>query len=85
MPDVNGAAMQDKTVLLEVDSRKRISLGTLATHPRYIAEVGDDDVITLTPAVVMPAATARKIDEFLDHPAFGAGRSRPVNEGSDDA
>lgn len=72
--------------LLEVDSRKRISLGSLAEHDRYLAEVEDDGTIVLTPAVVMSAAqarllaaaeTSRRIDEFLDHPETGSRRTRP--------
>jgi hypothetical protein len=40
--------------LLEVDSRRRISLGALvAVHDRYLATVEDDGVIILTPAAVV--------------------------------
>jgi hypothetical protein len=73
--------------LLEVDSRRRISLGSLAEHDRYLVEVEEDGVIVLTPAVVMSAAearlhaaeeTARKIDDFLDRPETGVRRTRPT-------
>jgi hypothetical protein len=73
--------------VLEVDSRRRISLGTLAEHDRYLVEVEEDGTIVLTPAVVMSAAqarllaateTSRKIDEFLDHPETGSRRTRPA-------
>jgi len=73
--------------VLEVDSRRRISLGTLAEHDRYLVEVEEDGTIVLTPAVVMSAAQARllaatetskKIDEFLDHPETGSRRTRPA-------
>jgi hypothetical protein len=73
--------------LLEVDSRRRISLGPLAVHDRYLVEVEEDGTIVLTPAVVMPAAqarllaaveTSRRIDEFLDHPETGSRRARPA-------
>ena len=73
--------------LLEVDSRRRISLGSLATHDRYLVDVEEDGTIVLTPAVVMSAAqarllaaveTSRKIDEFLDHPETGSRRTRPA-------
>jgi hypothetical protein len=63
--------------VLEVDGRRRISLGALAAHDRYIAEVAEDGTITLTPAVVLPAARARELDEFLDHPGTGGRRKRP--------
>jgi hypothetical protein len=76
----------DKQSVLEVDSRRRISLGALAEHDRYLVDVEEDGTIVLTPAVVMSAAqarllaaaeTSRKIDEFLDHPETGSRRSRP--------
>ena len=67
----------ERRSVLEVDSRRRISLGTLAEHDRYLVEVEEDGTIVLTPAVVMSAAqarllaaaeTSRRIDEFLDQP-----------------
>lgn len=73
--------------LLEVDSRRRLSLGPLAEHDRYLVQVEDDGVIILTPAVVMSVAearlhaaaeTARKIDDFLEHPETGVRRTRPA-------
>jgi hypothetical protein len=72
--------------LLELDSRRRISLGSLATHDRYLVEVEEDGTIVLTPAVVMSAAEARlhsatetsmRIDEFLDNPEIGSRRVHP--------
>jgi hypothetical protein len=77
----------DRTTLLEVDTRGRISIGSLATHDRYLVDVEDDGTIVLTPAVVMSAAearlhaateTSRKIDEFLDNPETGSRRTRPT-------
>jgi hypothetical protein len=73
--------------MLEGDSRRRISLGSLAEHDRYLVNVEEDGTIVLTPAVVMSAAqarllaaaeTSRKIDEFLDHPETGSRRARPA-------
>lgn len=73
--------------VLEVDSRRRISLGPLAEHDRYLVDVEEDGTIVLTPAVVMSAAqarllaateTSRMIDEFLDHPETGSRRTRPA-------
>lgn len=40
------------------DARHRASLGALATHDRYLAEVETDGTTVLTPAVVMSAAEA---------------------------
>lgn len=77
----------EKTTLLEVDTRGRISIGSLATHDRYLVEVEDDGTIVLTPAVVMSAVearllaateTSRRIDEFLDNPETGFRRTRPT-------
>jgi hypothetical protein len=75
--------------LLEVDARRRVSLGLLAEHDRYLVEVEDDGTIVLTPAVVMSAAearlhaapeTSRKIDEFLNNPEIGSRRTRPKRQ-----
>jgi hypothetical protein len=85
--------MEDATLkergkgLLELDSRRRVSLGSMATYDRYFVDVEDDGTIVLTPAVVMSATEARlyaapetseKIDNFLDHPESGSTRTRPV-------
>jgi hypothetical protein len=76
-----------KQSVLEVDSRRRISLGSMAKHDRYLVDVQEDGTIVLTPAVVMSAAqarllaaaeTSRRIDEFLDHPEAGSRRTRPT-------
>ncbi len=81
--------MDEPRSLLEVDARRRISLGALAEHDRYLIEVEDDGTIVLTPAVVMSAAqarlhaaveTSRKIDEFLDNPETGSRRTRPSRQ-----
>lgn len=79
---------KEQRSLLEVDSRRRISLGSLAEHDRYLVEVEADGVIVLTPAVVMSvvearlhaaAETARQVDNFLDHPETGVRRTRPAD------
>lgn len=78
--------MPSEGSLLEVDGRRRVSLGALASHDRYLARVEEDGTIILTPAVVLPLAearlnaateTAREIDEFLEHPETGQRRTRP--------
>lgn len=43
--------MQER--IIEVDARRRISLGDLAQHDRYVARSGPDGVIVLSPAVVL--------------------------------
>lgn len=69
---------QDSQKLLELDARRRVSLGALAHHNYYFAEEQDDGVIVLTPAVVMPATQAAQIDTFLDRPETGVTRARPA-------
>jgi hypothetical protein len=49
-----------RQILLEVDSRRRISLGSLARHDRYLVEVSEDGVIVLTPAIVTPITGTRQ-------------------------
>jgi hypothetical protein len=51
------------TQLVEVDTRKRVSLGAVAREPgtQYMAEVDDDGVITLTPAVIMSEIEVRML------------------------
>ena len=80
-------AAEVRQSVLEVDSRRRISLGSLAEHDRYLVDVEQDGTIVLTPAVVMSAAqarllaateTSRMIDEFLDNPETGSRRTRPT-------
>lgn len=72
-----GAREPKSETLLELDSRRRVSLGTIAKHDRYLANVEDDGTIILTPAVVMSVAQARlhaspktseMVDDFLKHP-----------------
>lgn len=46
-------------MLLDVDARRRISLGALAAADRYLVDVDEDGVITLSPAVVMTEMEAR--------------------------
>ena len=55
-------------IFLELDSRKRVSLGSLATSKLYLANVDRDGTIVLTPAVVMTKAEA----EDLSNKAEGA-------------
>ncbi len=42
--------------IVDVDSRKRVSLGALATRKRYLAEGLPDGAIKLSPAVVLTQA-----------------------------
>jgi hypothetical protein len=53
---LKGASDDDD--LLELDSRKRISLGKHAKHERYLVTDLDDGMLLLTPVIVLP----------VDHP-----------------
>jgi antitoxin YefM len=75
-------------VLIETDERRRVSLGKLGWHRRYLAHDEPDGTIVLTPAVVMSETQARllarpdvmkAIDEFLADP-HGKGVVRPWPE-----
>lgn len=52
--------MDDNTVLVELDSRRRLSLGKLAKHDRYFVVVEEDGTIVLTPVVVLAASQVAK-------------------------
>jgi len=63
--------------LVEVDARRRVSLGKIATHDRYLVREEADGVLVLEPAVVVSAAQARlnarpdvaaAIADAMDHP-----------------
>ncbi len=53
--------MSDQQIFLELDSRKRVSLGALAKSKLYLADVSPDGVIVLTPAVVMTKTEAEEL------------------------
>ena len=68
--------------LVELDDRRRISLGKIGRHSRYLVHEEDDGTIILEPAVVMSETEARfmanaelvaQIAENRAHPE----RSRP--------
>lgn len=56
---------------LELDSRKRASLASLAKHDRYLVHVEEDGTIIMVPAIVMPVGTSKEIDAFLANPKTG--------------
>jgi hypothetical protein len=58
--------MSTEPTLVELDSRHRAALGRLARHSRYLAEVDDDGIITLTPAAVVSALEATLISRRPD-------------------
>ena len=72
-------------MLLELDARRRISLGKIAQHNRYLVNVEEDGTIVLTPTVVMTVAEAKllaapgvvgQISEFLKDPSTGVVLTR---------
>lgn len=54
--------MIQKFRLIEVDSRRRVHLGDMGKHHRYLAHTEPDGTIILTPAVVVPVSEL-KADE----------------------
>jgi hypothetical protein len=49
--------MTDSRLLVQLDGRGRVSLASVVgaePHSYYLADLADDGVITLTPAVVTP-------------------------------
>lgn len=55
--------MTDKQIVLEVDARKRVSLGKLATADRYIVYPEDNGTLILVPAVVVTLPHLRKLQQ----------------------
>lgn len=74
-------------ILIELDDRRRVSLGKLGHHQRYLVHEEPDGTLVLTPAAVMSEAQARllahpdvmaDIDEFVAAPeSQGTTRLRP--------
>jgi hypothetical protein len=52
--------------VLEVDARKRVTLGALAQHKYYLAAVEEGGVIVLMPAVILPASEVQKLFPALE-------------------
>ena len=78
----------EMTTLIQVDSRGRLSLGSLAQQTTYLAHGNDDGSIVLEPAVVLTETEARlrtqpelfaEVERRADRPE-GAGRPRTVRE-----
>jgi hypothetical protein len=62
----------EKQALVEVDSRRRVSLGKLGHHDRYLATEHPDGVITLEPAVILTELERaflqnRELQELIEH------------------
>jgi hypothetical protein len=73
------------TRVVELDHRRRISLGKIWRHSRYLVHEEDDGTIILQPAVVMNEAEARfmanaeLVAQIEDNPPHSdRGHSRPV-------
>ena len=73
------ATMKDQIV--EVDSRRRVSLGKIgrSDHTRYLARVEADGTIVLTPAVVVSALEAK----VLANPALVAKIQQALDDEAD--
>jgi hypothetical protein len=79
--------MRDDPVLVEVDSRRRLSLGRVGRHDRYLVREEADGTIVLEPAVVFTEAEARvlsapellaRIEDNRAHPERRQVRRRRV-------
>ncbi len=75
-------------VLIELDERRRVSLGRLGRpeHRRYLAHEEPDGTLVLVPAVVMPESQARllansdlveQIERTVADPSTRVRRGRP--------
>jgi hypothetical protein len=73
------------TTLIELDDRRRMSLGKLGHHSQYVAHEEPDGTIILEPAVVLTEAEARflanrelvsTIEDNRAHPERGRPRPR---------
>lgn len=83
-------AIMSKPVVVEVDSRRRVSLGKLGRHDRYLATEQPDGTITFEPAVILSEAEhaylqnselRQRIDDNRAHPERRRPRpSRPQAE-----
>jgi hypothetical protein len=65
--------------IVELDSRRRLSLGKIGNpeHTHYYVAVADDGTITLTPAVIMSAQEAK----LLAHPELTARIRAGIDSG----
>lgn len=64
--------------IVEVDDRRRVTLGSLGVraHSRYLAHADDDGTIVLTPAVVMTARQASFISSDQGRAVIADAMSR---------
>ncbi|WP_454140727.1 hypothetical protein [Microbacterium lacticum] len=63
------------TTLIQVDGRKRVSLGKLAKHDQYLVTEDADGRIVLEPAVVLTVAEKN----FLQDPELVAALQRSAD------
>lgn len=68
----------EEPVLLEVDSRRRLSLGELAKHKYYLVSADEDGTIRLVPAAVVPLATYNDLAYQALAASHQAGRDSAV-------
>jgi hypothetical protein len=79
-------------VLIELDERRRASLGKVGRHRRYLAHEEPNGVIVLIPAVVLTETEARllgrpdlvdQIERTAADPASRVRRGRPQRQESE--
>lgn len=66
--------------LVSVDERKRVSLGSLATHDQYLVTAFDDGRLVFEPAVVVTAAEQRAADDPAFWARVAAAAGQPASE-----
>lgn len=76
-------------VLVELDARRRVSLGRLGHHDRYLGHEEVDGTIVLVPAVVISELqarflaspeTAQRVTDALNTPESWVRRGRPARK-----
>lgn len=79
-------------ILIELDERRRLSLGKLGRHSRYLAREEPDGTLIFEPAVVMSEMEARfmanrelvtRIEESRRHPEWRRPRRRRSPKAAD--
>ncbi len=67
-------------VLIELDDRRRCSLGRIGNkdHRYYLVTEEPDGTLIWKPAVVMPAELAAQIEQTVSEPASRVRAGRPV-------
>jgi hypothetical protein len=72
--------MKARHLLVEKDSRGRLSLGSILSADRYLASVDDQGRVLLEPAVVMTATEERLLSDGAFRAMITAAAQEPASE-----